>query len=301
MKPSTTSLHPTLLLLIVGILWGLNWPAVKYMMSELPVFTIRAIAFPCAALILAGIAWIKNETLLPARDEILPLLITGSLLVFAFNMLTSLGQSLTEASRAAIIAYTMPAMTAALSVRFLNEKMNFRILVALLLGTLGILTLISEDFAHVIAHPGGLLVMLLAALLWSAGNIAMKLPRWRLQPTARAAWFFAISTILCWPIVWVLEPPGQLTLPGAGVTLTLIYHIIGPMVISYLLWTVLIARMPVSITAISVLTAPVVGVVFSIIFLSDELTWQKATALLLILTSIGFTYLRTPDSTSIDT
>ena len=282
----------TLLLLVVGVLWGLNWPAVKFMMAELPPFTIRAIAFPLAALILASIAFIKKQRLLPARDELVPLIVTGTFLVFAFNMLTSLGQSLTDASQAAIVAYTMPAITAVLSAIYLKEPLNRRIVIALFLGMLGIMILLSRDYTNLVARPAGTIVMLMAAFFWSIGNITLKARKWRLESTARAAWFFTISTLLSWPVVWLLEEPSELQMPSLPVIIAMIFHVLGPMVVCYQLWALLVARLPVSVAAISVLTAPVVGVLSAVVLIGEELNWQRAVALLLILASIGFTHFR---------
>jgi len=282
----------TLLLLVVGVLWGLNWPAVKFMMAELPPFTIRAIAFPLAALVLASIAFIKKQRLLPARDELVPLIITGTFLVFAFNMLTSFGQSLTDASQAAIVAYTMPAITSVLSVVFLKEPLNRRIVTALFLGMLGILILLSRDYTDLLARPAGTIVMLMAAFFWSVGNVTLKAEKWRLESTARAAWFFTISAVLSWPVVWFLEEPAEWQMPSLPVITTMVFHVLGPMVVCYQLWALLVARLPVSVAAISVLTAPVVGVLSAVVLIGEELNWQRAVALLLILASIGFTHFR---------
>lgn len=286
------SLSSASLILLVGVLWGLNWPVVKLLMTELPTYTIRAIAFPIAALLLALIAVIKKETLWPTGREFRATVITGALLIFGFNMLTSLGQSLTEASKAAIVAYTMPAMTAVLSVIFLKETIDRYLLAALAAGMSGIAVLLSDEFGEVLAYPAGVLAMLCAAFCWALGNIALKIHSWQLGTTARAAWFFVVATLLSWPLVWVLNEPAELRMPSVSTIGLMIFHILGPMVLCYQLWAVLLTRLPVSVAAISVLTAPVVGVLSSAILVGDELTTQKIVALLLIIASIAITQCR---------
>jgi len=281
------------MVLVVGILWGLNWTAVKFMMSELPPYTIRAIAFPVAAVILAAISRAQKATLLPNRKELLPLIFTSGFLILGFNLLTSLGQSLTEASQAAIIAYTMPAMTAVLSAFYLKEQIGLRIIVAIFLGLSGLTVLASRDLTALIANPAGPIVMLFAALSWSIGNIALKARVWSLSPAALAAWFFAVATIPCWLLVWQVEwrvsALTDLYWPSTPILLTMAFHIIGPMVICYQLWAVLLKRLPAAVASISVLTAPVVGVLSAVILLGEEMTWHKVIALVLIVTSISIT------------
>lgn len=288
----TVKLSSALLILLVGVLWGLNWPVVKLLMLELPTYTIRATAFPIAAVLLAIIALIKKETLWPTAREFRALIITGTLLVFGFNMLTSLGQSLTEASKAAIVAYTMPAMTAVLSATFLKEALDRHVIIALVAGMVGVAVLMSEDFSQVVAYPAGVVVMLCAAFCWALGNITHKAHTWTLSTTARAAWFFAVSTVLSWPVVWVLNEPAQWQRPDTTVVMLMVFPILGPMVLCYQLWAVLLTRLPASVAAISVLTAPVVGVISSSLLVGDKLTAHKVVALLLIIASIATTQFR---------
>ena len=63
----------------------------------------------------------------------------------------------------------------------------------------------------------------------------------------------------------------------------------GPAILFYVLWTMMVARLPATIVAISALTAPVVGVLSSVLFLGDIMTWQKGLALTAIILSITAT------------
>ncbi|MFN3260838.1 MAG: DMT family transporter [Pikeienuella sp.] len=278
-----------LIVLAVGLLWGLNWPAVKFMMTELPPLTVRALAFPMAACLLALVALALGHRLLPPREEIPALVRTGLLSVFAFNALTSIGQTLTEASKAAIVAYTMPALTAVLAAFFLGERLTGRRVAALGIGLAGLAALGWGSYAQVAAAPAGLLVMLLAAFCWALGNVSMKARNWALSPLARTVWFFVVSTAAIWPVVLMLEEPWTVPLPSAPVLATLAFHVLGPMVVSYTLFAVLVGRLPASVAAIATLTAPVVGVLSSILFLGEAATAAKAVALLLIVASIAMT------------
>ena len=112
---------------------------------------------------------------------------------------------------------------------------------------------------------------------------------WSLPSLALTVWFFVVSAVISWPLAIMTEPPLSETLPSPPVLATLIFHITGPMVVCYALWTVLVGRLTASVAAIAALLAPVVGVVSSIILLSDPLTWQKIVSLVMILASIFLT------------
>lgn len=289
------SVGAILTIVLIGILWGLNWPAVKLLLVEIPPLTIRAIAFPLAALSLAIIAWLKGHRLRPSREDRLPIVVTGLFLVFGFNVLTTFGQVVTETSRAAIVAYTMPALTAVLAVIYLGERPTSRILAALILGMAALTVLISEDSAVLASGAAWPIIMMLAALSWSIGNVALKARRWSLSPLALTVWFFAVSSIACWPLALAFEPPSSQTWPSAPVLLMMAYHVLGPMVICYALWTSMLARLSATTAAISTLTAPIVGVGSAVIILGDPVTWQKVAALLMVVISILITLLPQAD------
>ncbi|MEM7403860.1 MAG: DMT family transporter [Pseudomonadota bacterium] len=278
-----------LAVLAVGVLWGLNWPTVKFLLHEIPPLTIRAAAFPCAALLLALAARAMRQPLAIQREEIWPAAVTGLFLIFGFNVLTVLGQTLVQTSRAAIIAYTMPAMTAVLAALFLHERLRLRQWMALAIGMGGMVVLLSEDLAALRSTPLGPVVMGLSALSWAIGNVLLKARVWQTPPVVLTVWLFVVSTVLVWPLVLVFEPPDYQALPQVATILAFAFHVLGPMVTCYLLWTLIVARLPATVAAISTLTAPVVGVGSSIVLLTDPPTWQKGLALAMVVLSIAMT------------
>lgn len=282
--------EPIITVVLIGLLWGLNWPAVKFMLTEMPPLTIRAVAFPSAALLLAIIARAMGHRLRPASRDYVPIVVAGLFVVFGFNALTAFGQMLTETSKAAIIAFTMPAFTAIFAAIILHERLGLRNAIALFVGMAGLGVLASEDFEALAAAPLGPAIMLLAALSWALGNVALKARVWSLSPLALTVWFFVVSCALCWPLVLIFEPPWEQSWPTEPVLWTLVYHVLGPMVICYTLWTVMVDRSPATVAAISALMTPVVGVSSAILLLGDSLTWQKVLSLSMILASIGLTF-----------
>ena len=82
--------------LTVGFLWGLNWPAVKFILTEVPPITMRAVSFSSAAIILALVVMRSKQSFRLQRDEIIPTAIVGAFLIFGFYVLTALGQMIVE-------------------------------------------------------------------------------------------------------------------------------------------------------------------------------------------------------------
>ncbi len=278
-----------MLVALVGILWGLNFPAVKFMLTDVPPFTLRAAGFTGGAAVLLVMVRALGHRLTPQRAEVLPIMAAGLFVLFGFNILTALGQLFTEASRAAIIVYTMPAMTAVLAAVFLKDRLTRRRVIAVLIGLAGLGVLASVDVAALIAAPLGPVLMLMAALSWSIGNVLVQRRQWSLTPLALTFWFFVLSGVLAWPLALWLEPPSARHLPPLPIIAVFAFHVAGPMATCYLLWAVLLRRLPAAVAAISILTAPVVGVASSILLLGEPASWQKMLALGLIVLSIAIT------------
>lgn len=272
--------------LTVGFLWGLNWPAVKFILTEVPPITMRAVSFSSAAIILALVVMRSKQTFRLQRDEIIPTAIVGAFLIFGFNVLTAFGQMIVETSKATIIAYTMPSITAVLAAFYLKERIKLQTILALVIAMMGLAIMVSEDMTQLIQNPIGPIIMFVAALSWSIGNVGLKAVEWRLQPLPLTVWFFVFSSLIAWPLVFIYEPLGAQNLPSLKVLAMLAYHVLGPMVICYLLWAYLVSQLPTTIASISILIAPVVGVLSSILFLDNDVTWRIMTALTTILISI---------------
>jgi len=155
---------------------------------------------------------------------------------------------------------------------------------------LGLAVLASEDFDALIKDPRGLVVMLAAALSWSIGNVLLKARQWSVSPLALTAWFFAVSAVVCVPLAWHFESPAEQSWPSLSVCLVMVYHVFGPMVICYAIWTSLVDRLPTTIAALAALTAPVFGVVSSVLLINEPLTGQKLLSLSLIVLSVALTF-----------
>ena len=277
---------------LIGLFWGLNWPAVKYLLREIGPFTIRAVALSGAALVLwAYVAW-RRERLLPPPGEMPWMALTGLLTIFGFNVLVALGQELTETSKAAIIAYLMPALTAFFAAILLGERLTARRLFALGVGMVGIAVLALEDLNGLVSRPLGPAIMLAAAIAWALGTVAMKAGRFTLAPLPLTVWFLGISGLACWPFVFAFEWSGGFPSASTSTILVWAWHALLPMVVCYALWTRLVGSLPASVAAIATLMAPVVGVSSSMMLLGDPFTWHKLLALTMILASISLTFLR---------
>jgi drug/metabolite transporter (DMT)-like permease len=288
--PPRIKLGDFTIVIMIGLFWGLNWPAVKFILSEIPPWSLRAIGMLCGAILLTLLAVYFKQSLRPTKAEWLPLLLAGLLSVLGFNVFTAFGQLHTQTSTAAIIAFTMPMWAAVFSIPFLREQMTSRRLGSLAVGMLGLALLVSEDVSSFLSQPIGPLFMLGAAISWAAGTVVLKSRVWSIKPIAQAAWMLGVSAPPAIIAGILFEYEGGLAMPSMAVITTMIYHILFPMVLCYAAWSLLVARLPASVAAMGTLLVPIVGVGSAAVFLGDALSWQKLGALALVLLSIVLTF-----------
>ena len=98
--------------IVLALLWGLNWPAVRIALTALPPWTLRGAGLACGALLLLAIAKALGRSLALAPGMAPRVAIAGVLNIAVFNVATAFAQLNTSTSRAAVLTFTMPVFTA---------------------------------------------------------------------------------------------------------------------------------------------------------------------------------------------
>lgn len=278
------------LTLTIGVLWGLNWPAVKVLLVEIGPWTLRAVGFTIAAALLFVIAAARGDRMAPRSEDRVRLALAGLFSVFGFNILTAFGQLVTDTSKAAIIAFTMPVWAALMSSAILKEPLTTRLAAALALGVAALGLLLAEDVAGVVAAPAGPLFMVGAALSWAFGTVLLKRAAPSLGPIARSAWLVGVSAPPAILLAFLFEPQGPPLAwrdVSVGAFAVLAFHIIGPLALCYAAWSVLVARLPVGVAALATLLIPVVGVVSAGVLIGEVVGPMRLAALVAVVAAVG--------------
>ena len=126
----------------LALAWGLNWPAVKIMLTTLPPYLLRGVGLGGGAVLLLA-AILAGRRARPLRQDWPGIALGGFLNVAVFKLCTALAQLNTSTSRAAAPTFTMPMMTALLAWGLLGGRLNRRSAAALALGSAGIAILAS--------------------------------------------------------------------------------------------------------------------------------------------------------------
>src|SRR6266702_1005728 len=162
MSARTYALPPSIVVLVplLALGWGSNWPVMKVVMTEMAPLHFRVLCLIAGA---AGLFAIAQANRLPIRvpKGSWPRLVAiAAFNVAAWNVLAVYGVTFVDSGRAAILAYTFP-------VWFLREPLTGRRLAGVILGLLGMLLLLGQELQAVGRSPTGALLLIASAISWA--------------------------------------------------------------------------------------------------------------------------------------
>ena len=259
-----------LTLVLVTIIWGLNWPSARLGLQDFSPWIFRTVSFGASALILLAVAKRRGISLHIERGAARRhLAVAGLLSIGGFGVLAAFAQLATTTSRTAICAYTMPIWATLLARLFLDERLDAWRSSALLIGVGGLVVLFWPLLAD--GLPVGALYALGSAVSWAAGTVYLKWARIKGHPIAITAWQLVAGTIAV--AIGLLIDGGEI---GADIRLSsmagLLYSTFVGTALAYLLWFQAIAQLPASTAGLGTLLVPVIGVVASMLLLGDRPT-----------------------------
>ncbi len=282
----TVPLAALVLLGLMTLFWGVNFPVMKIALREIEPWSFRVVCLAVGAAGLFVVALAGGQKLsAPRRDW--PMLAALSLLnITGWHLFSAYGISLMAAGRATILAYTMPLWAVLAARFFLDERLSRTRLLGLLLGLAGMAVLLGDEFARFGSAPWGALCILAAALCWALGTIVLKARPWGMSATVLTGWPMVIGglPVLAGALVLGRAPdPAAISLPA---WLALAYAATVPMVFCHYAWTRLVGLLPAGVAAISTLMIPVVGVVASAPVAGETIGLREVLALVLVVAAL---------------
>ncbi len=270
------------LLASLGLFWGLNWPGMKIVLSEMTVWWFRAFSVAAGCIGLLALAKLANGTLWLRRREVGPLLLVAVFAIVGWHLFTGYGVSQMPAGRASIIAFTMPVWASLLAVPILGEAMTRAKIIGLILGISGLAVLIGPDLVVLQSAPLGAAYMLGAAVTWAIGTVLFKRFRWDSPITAIMGWQLAVGFAVLLPGAIILEPFPDIAALSTDAWLSIAYLFAVPMVYCQWAYLKVVSLFPAAIAAIGTLSVPIVGVYSSALILGEQVGWPELSAMALI-------------------
>jgi drug/metabolite transporter (DMT)-like permease len=285
--PARFSAAGLMFLAITSVGWGFNWPVTKYLIGQIPPLTLRGLSGVVGALLLAGLAVLRKQSLYVPRQMWGRLLLAAVLNVTLWMVVMGLALLWLPASEAALIAYTMPVWASLMAWPVLGERPTLLRTLALLMAFAGLASIMGGNgIAASEAKLPGIMLALTGSVGFAVGTVLSKKRPIHLPPIPGAAWQVGLG---CLPVAIVgllVETTHLENVTDLGWWL-LIYSVLGQFCIAYVAWFAALARLPASVAAIGTMAVPVIGVLTSAVALHEPLGPGQIAALVFTLAGVA--------------
>lgn len=276
---------------LLGLGWGLNWPAVRLALAEIPPWTLRAVGFSAATVLMFGTIFALGLSPAVKRRHWLRLAVVGALSVVAYNLFSAYAQLTASTSRSAVLSYTMPIWAVIGARVVLGEPFDRRRVVGIALGGAGLVAL-GWPIVQAGAFSIGLVFALLSGVVWAGGSVFLKRFPIEAPPLVVTTWQLALGGVLTTAGMVLVEGLPR-ALPTLGATwLGLGYNILIGQALATTLWFTILARMPAGIAAVGTLLVPGIGVIGATLILGEHPTPSDWLGLALIVAASATVLLR---------
>jgi drug/metabolite transporter (DMT)-like permease len=239
-------------MLLVCLIWGMNFSVTKSAFDQLPPLPFTAIRFAVSSLLLWGIIRLTEGSARLPREALVKLVVLGLVGNSLYQLAFMLGLARTTATNSALILSTVPTVVAVMAGALGLERITARMWCGIALGTIGVVL--------VIATFAGDLLTVLAVLCWAGYTVGLR----RVPQGVSPLRVTAITTIAGTPVLVLTGLPGVLRLDwsavGADAWLAVAYSSVLSLVVAYLLWNRSVKAIGGARTAVYMCLTPVVAV-----------------------------------------
>ena len=273
-----TSLNPRLLL--VAIIWGVNFAFVKYALADFSPLSFTTLRFFLAALFLLSVMLVKREPLAMERHDIGTIFRLGFIGITLYNLLFMEGLNFTTASNSALFISASPLFAAFILALKQKERVNAQTIAGLLVSAIGVFLVIQS-------RPGGLsfsrrdlagdLLTICAAACWALYTINARPLLENYSALKVTAYSMAAGTVLLLPVSGyeLLHQSWSSVSVQSWAAFAFSTFISGG--IAFTLWYQGVQMIGVTRTVVYHYIVPFVAVLFAAFFLGERITFLQIT------------------------
>lgn len=277
-------------MLVVCLIWGINFSVTKSAFSQIPPLPFSAVRFVVSSLLLwLVLRVIEGPAKLPpgALRKLILLGIVGNT---CYQLTFMLGLQRTTATNSALILSTVPTVVAVFAGALGLERITPRMRWGIALGTLGVaLVIATRGVAFDRGTLTGDLLTVLAVLFWAGYTIGLRQVPKGVSPLRVTT----ITTIAGAPGLLLAGLPGVLRLDwrtvDAHAWLALAYASVLSLVVAYLLWNRSVKAVGGTRTAIYMCVTPLVAAVGAWLLLGERPHPLQGLGAMLIVTGVLLT------------
>jgi Permeases of the drug/metabolite transporter (DMT) superfamily len=277
-------------MLLVCLIWGVNFSVTKLAIARIPALPFTAIRFLVASLLLWLVLRVTEGPAEPAPAELRRLALLGLIGNTLYQLFFILGLAHTSATNSSLILATVPTVVAVVGGVLGLERITRRMWGGIALGTLGVVLVIATSGVEFSASTlGGDLLTVLAVLCWAGYTVGLRSLPAGFSPLRVTT----VTTIAGMPGLVLAGLPGLLVMRWEAVPPSawgaLAYATVLSLVVAYLLWNRSVKAVGGTRTAIYMCVTPLVAVGAAWVMLGEHARPLQAVGAVLIIGGVLLT------------
>lgn len=274
-----------LALMSIYFVWGTTYLAIRIGVEDLPPVLFTGLRWFAAGPILFLILLLQKYKL-PDKKDLIHLGISGLFMLGGGNGFVVFAEQWIPSGLTALLITTVPFWIVGLDALLpYGKKMNLKIVTGLILGLCGVILIFGEDF-KLLLNPnylGGVLGLMAAVFLWSAGTLYSKYKKVSVQPLMGASIQMIIAGSVITIFGLVLGETGEFHFTQSSLYAYLYLVFVGS-IIGYGSYIYAIAHLPVSLVATYAYVNPIIALFLGWLILGEKISiWIMVAAVVILI------------------
>ena len=283
------------LLVVLTLVWGTNWPLFAFAVREISVWSFRAVAVTLAGLTLLAVARARGLSLAIPLQYWPTICIGTFFYLIIWNIASTYSAILIPSGQSAVLGFTMPLWSALISWAVLGERLGGRLLLAVMLGSVAVILLMVPGLEAYARAPLGFALGLGAGLGWAIGTLVLKRGKVMVNALVLTGWQLLIAAVPTTIGAFALAE-GPWFMPSWQTIAVVVYIALVPMSIGNAAWFSIVGMLPVNIAGLTSVMVPIVAMVSGALVHGEPLGPLQWSAMAFTVASLSLVLLKPPAS-----
>jgi drug/metabolite transporter (DMT)-like permease len=248
-----------ILLVLLTLCWGINWPIMKFGVQDFPPLTFRTASMIGGLPVLWLAARLQGASLAIPEGQLSKVMRLAVPNMLIWHVFMILGVKMLSSGRAAILGYTMPVWAVLCALVFFGERPVRAAWIGIGCALAGALLLLSSEFATLAGNPLGTVFALIAAAGWGYGTVVMKRSSLEMPTISLTFWMLSLTTAVMAVASFGFERSAW-HMPDSGTWAAIVYNAVIIFGFAHVVWFQLARTLPPIASSLSVMMIPVLGV-----------------------------------------
>ncbi len=249
-----------ILLVVLTLVWGTNWPLFPLAVQEVSVWTFRSVSVFIAGAALLLVARMRGESLRIEPRYWRVVILSSLFYLVIWNIATAWSATLIATGQSAVLGFTMPLWAALITWGVLGERPTRRLMLAIVLGAAAVLLLMVPGLRDYAEAPLGFALGLLGGLGWAVGTLILKRGNVNVGALVLTGW----QLMLCWipiTIAALVLGEGEWFVPSWQSIVVIAYIALIPMSIGNASWFSIVGLLPANVAGLASIMVPIVAMI----------------------------------------